>query len=72
MTQSGYSPDDFRVVVRRIPVDEPEDMQAIRYNLFVDQMRNGQPYRGATFVGGHAEAWIDRFAELASQEFPRT
>ena len=72
LTQLGYSADEFRVVVRRIPVDEPEDMQVIRYNVFVDQMRNGLPYRGATFVGGHAEAWVGRFAELASQEFPRT
>ena len=72
LTQLGYSADDFRVVVRRIPVDEPDDMQIIRYNVFVDQMRNGLPYRGATYVGGHQEAWIGRFAESASQEFPRT
>jgi hypothetical protein len=66
----GYSQDAFRVTVRRITADGPKDRR-IRYNVFVDQLQDGQPYRGKAYTGGHGEQWIKQFAAQAGSAFPQ-
>jgi hypothetical protein len=68
LTSLGYRPDNFRVTVRRITGD---GRKVIRYNVFVDQLRDGQPFRGKVYLGGHDEKWIDQFALRASVDFPQ-
>ena len=65
----GYRPDEFRVTVRGIRREGPDDRRT-RYNVFVDQLRNGQPYRGKAYLGGHPEKWIEQFAANATTDFP--
>ena len=43
----------------------------IRYNVFVDELRDGGPYRGKAYLGGYGEKWIDQFAVRASADFPQ-
>jgi hypothetical protein len=38
--------------------------------VFVDQLRNGMPYRGKPYLGGHPERWIEKFAANALTDFP--
>ena len=65
----GYVLNNFRVTVRRITGDGRKE---IRYNVFVDQLRNGQPFRGQVYLGGHGAEWIDQFELRASTDFPQT
>jgi hypothetical protein len=65
----GYKPNEFRVTVRSIRREGPND-QRTRYNVFVDQLRNGMPYRGRPYLGGHPERWIEKFAANALADFP--
>ena len=65
----GYKPNEFRVTVRTIRREGPND-QRTRYNVFVDQLRNGTPYRGKPYLGGHSERWIEKFAANARTDFP--
>ena len=62
----GHIPGNFRVTVRRITGDGRKE---IRYNVYVDQLRDGQPFRGQVYLGGHGAKWIDQFALRASTDF---
>jgi len=66
----GYRPSDFRVTVRGIARQGALDRRT-RYNVFVDQMRDGSPFRGKSYLGGHPEKWIERFAGNAETDFPK-
>ena len=59
---------DFRVTVRRITGD---GRKQISYNVFVDELRDGRPYRGKAYLGGYGEKWIDQFTVRASADFPQ-
>jgi hypothetical protein len=59
---------DFRVTVRRITGD---GRKQISYNVFVDELRDGRPYRGKAYLGGYGERWIDQFEVRASGDFPQ-
>ncbi len=66
----GYRPSEFRVTVRGIARQGALDRRT-RYNVFVDQLRDGSPYRGKSYLGGHPEKWIDQFAGNAETDFPK-
>jgi hypothetical protein len=66
----GYSPHDFRVTVRRVPSDGPEDTRQ-RYTVLVAQLRGGLPVRDKRYVGGHGAEWVNDFSRDAATEFPR-
>ena len=66
----GYVPNEFRVTVRRVSSDGPGDSRQ-RYTVLVAQLRNGAPYRGKRYDGGHGADWIDQFAREAATDFPR-
>jgi len=68
LARLGYKVNDFRVTVRRITGD---GRKQIRYNVLVDELRDGRPYRGKAYLGGHGEKWIDQFAVRASADFPQ-
>ncbi len=68
LTRLGYKLNDFRVTVRRIIGD---GRKRIRYNVFVDELRDGRPHRGKAYLGGYGEKWIDQFAVRASVDFPQ-
>ena len=62
--RNGYNPDEFRVTVQRSAPNPASGIYPIRYAVMVDRVSaDGNSQRGATFVGGHGEAWVDRFAE---------
>ena len=69
LVKLGYKPNEFRVTVRSIRREGPND-QRTRYNVFVDQLRNGMPYRGKPYLGGHPERWIEKFSANALTDFP--
>ena len=64
----GYKPEEFRVTVRSLRREGPQDRRT-RYNVFVDQLRDGDPYRGKSYMGGHPEKWIEQFARDAATHF---
>ena len=68
LARLGYKLNDFRVTVRRITGD---GRKQIRYNVFVDELRDGRPYRGKAYLGGYGERWIDQFEVRASGDFPQ-
>jgi hypothetical protein len=70
LTALGYAPGEFRVTVRRVSPDGPGDSRQ-RYTVLVGQLRNGTPYRGKRYSGGHGADWIDQFAREAAVDFPR-
>jgi hypothetical protein len=47
LARLGYKLNDFRVTVRRITGD---GRKQIRYNVFVDELRDGRPYRGKAYL----------------------
>ena len=65
----GYKPAEFRVTVRSIRREGPADRRT-RYNVFVDQLRNGVPYRGKPYLGGHPQKWVEEFSSNALSDFP--
>jgi len=67
----GYRPHDFRVTVRRVPSEGPEDTRQ-RYAVLVAQLRNGLPYREKRYSGGHGEEWVSEFSRDAAIDFPRS
>jgi hypothetical protein len=67
----GYSPHDFRVTVRRVPSEGPEDTRQ-RYAVLVAQLRNGLPYREKRYAGGHGAEWVSEFSRDAATDFPRS
>jgi hypothetical protein len=71
LTALGYSPHDFRVTVRRVPSEGPEDTRQ-RYAVLVAQLRNGLPYREKRYVGGHGAEWVSEFSRDAPIDFPRS
>jgi hypothetical protein len=66
----GYSPHDFRVTVRRVPSEGPEDTRQ-RYTVLVAQLRNGLPVRDKRYVGSHGAEWVNEFSRDAATNFPR-
>jgi hypothetical protein len=70
LTALGYRPELFRVTVRRIPSGGIQDTR-VRYNVYVDELKNGQPYRGKPYLGGHGQEWVKQFASGASTDFPK-
>jgi len=68
LTRLGYRQESFRVTLLRITGD---GRKVIRYNVFVDQLRDGQPYRGKVYLGGHDEKWVEQFEQRAALDFPQ-
>ena len=58
------------MTVVRIAKAGPLDKRS-RYNVFVDQLRNGMPYRGKPYSGGYQEDWVKQFGIDAPAHFPR-
>jgi hypothetical protein len=65
----GYSPRDFRVTVRRVPSEGPDDTRQ-RYTVLVAQLRNGLPFRDKRYAGGHGKEWVTDFSRDARTDFP--
>jgi hypothetical protein len=66
----GYSAQEFRVTVRRIPPDGPADTRQ-RYTVLVMQLRDGMPIREKRYDGGHGSEWVNEFSRDAAVAFPR-
>jgi hypothetical protein len=64
----GYIPHQFRVTVRHV-TSEGDTLQ--RYTVLVAQLRDGVPYRGKRYVGGHGAEWVNDFSRDALTNFPR-
>jgi len=67
----GYNPDEFRVTVERLALNPSSAIYPIKCKVMVDRLSaDGNSSRGATFAGGHGEAWVARFADaLATGQF---
>jgi hypothetical protein len=71
LTRLGYNPARFRATVRRRLPANPGAIYPLFHNIMVEELSaNEQPFRGATFVGGHGEVWVARFVDLSSEAFP--
>jgi hypothetical protein len=53
--------------LRRITGD---GRKQIRYNFFVNELRDGRPYRGKAYLGGYGEKWIDPICGPSQRRLP--
>jgi hypothetical protein len=66
----GYIPNEFRVIVRRVPSEGCADPRA-RYTVLVIQLRDGALYRERRYFGGQGADWVNDFSRDAATDFPR-
>ena len=69
LVRLGYSPDKFRVTVRRVPSSGHEDTRQ-RYSVLVAQSHNGVADRKKRYAGGHDADWVNDFSRDAATDFP--
>jgi hypothetical protein len=69
LVRLGYSPEEFRVTVRRAPSSGPRDKRP-GYSVLVAQSQNGVADREKRYAGGQDAEWVNDFGRDAATDFP--